>query len=800
MSFSRKKLVGVALVIVAATIWLYWPSTHGEFLRVDDLEYLRQSKRWNGLTWDAVKWAFTSTDSYYHPLSRLSHVLDYQIWGKNAAGHHATSVVVHALNAALVFGFLWTLLGATTLTTGERQMVALWVAVVFAIHPLQTESVAWMSGRTQLLCTMFGVGSLWAYTAGARRWVVWGLFVLAVLCKPMAVSLPFVMLAIDYYPLRRHERLGWGRLVREKAAMIAVAGLVGVATMITSGAGKPDSMDPLAVLPLSMRVLHMFESLTFYLVKLAWPAHLSPTYLLDTSVGQWTVFTSALSVLIITAVVACERRRLPMLATAWGVYVMLVLPTSGLIPTGRPTVELRYAYVAMLPLLLVAGAAGVWVWRRSARVMRLALAGLLACDLCIFGAGTRRLIPDWHNDETMHRATLAEFPDSEQASRELATELLDQGRASEALVYAQRSVEITPHVCEAHVVLGLVLCQLGRLPEAIAQDEQALQIDPHSVRANFAFGVALSQMGQWPEAADRYEQALRIKPDYADAHDSLGTALGQMRKFEEAIRHLEQALRIKPDYAEAHDNLGTVLAQTGKFEDAITHYEQALRIKPDFADAHNNLAVALARTGKIKEAITHYEQALRIDPDFADAQYNLRTALAQTENIGEATNYYEQALRIKPDNAEAHDNLGIALAQTGKIGEAIAHFEQALRIKPDFAEAHDNLGVTLAQTGKIGEAIAHYEQALRIKPDFAEAHDNLGVALAQTGKLGEAIAHYEQALRIRPDYADAHYNLATALSEAGKIPEAIEHLKQALRIEPDFAQAQSALAQLQARP
>ena len=138
--------------------------------------YLRQSVRLNGVTWNAVKWAFTTTEPYYHPLPRLSHVLDYQIWGKNAAGHHATSVVLHALNAALVFGFLWTLLGAASLTTGERLAMALGVAVVFAIHPLQAEPVAWMSGRTQLLCTTFGIGCLWAYVAGARRWAVWGLY------------------------------------------------------------------------------------------------------------------------------------------------------------------------------------------------------------------------------------------------------------------------------------------------------------------------------------------------------------------------------------------------------------------------------------------------------------------------------------------------------------------------------------------------------------------------------------------------------------------------------------------------
>src|ERR1039458_2522558 len=186
---------------------------------MDDDLYLRQAMRLNGLTWNAFQWAFTETQPYYHPLPRLSHVLDYQIWGTNAAGHHATSVVLHALNAALVFGFLWTLLAAASLTTGERLLTALGVAVVFAVHPLQVESVAWMSGRTQLLCTTFGIGSLWAYASGARRCAVWALFVAALFCKPLAVSLPFAMLATDYW---QRQKLGWVQLFRRNAALIAV--------------------------------------------------------------------------------------------------------------------------------------------------------------------------------------------------------------------------------------------------------------------------------------------------------------------------------------------------------------------------------------------------------------------------------------------------------------------------------------------------------------------------------------------------------------------------------------------------
>lgn len=656
MTVSRAKLVGVALVIFTLTVWLHWPSVHGKFVFGDDKEYLRQSVRWNGLTWDAVKWAFTSTESYYHPLVRLSHVLDYQIWRTNAAGHHATGLVLHALNAALVFGFLWTLLGATSLTTGERFMVALWVAVVFAIHPLQVESVAWMSGRTQLLCTTFGILSLWAYAAGARRWLVWGLYVAALLCKPMAVSLPFVMLAIDYYPLRRHEQLGWGRLVGEKTLWIALAVVASVATVITKS--QLGQISTLATIPPSERVFLTFESLAFYPLKLVWPSHLSPVYPMQLlSLNQWPVLASVLTILITTAVAVVERRRRPMLIAAWGAYVVLILPVSGLMPIGFQSMAQRYAYEAMLPVLLLAGAAGIWVWRRRMTAARLALVGTIVAPLFCFAVRTRQLIPDWSTEERVRRAVLTVFPDSEQSNRAFAKMLLDQGRVGEALVYAQRAVELAPNQSYSHMTLGLVLGRLGRLPEAMAQDEQALQMNPDPAEGHYNFGAALAELGKVTEAAEQFEQAIRIKPDYPEAHYNYGAALDQMGRPQDAISHYEQALRLNPDYTEAHSNLGVALAQTGRIDEAIAHFEQALRLNPDFTAAHYNLGIALAETGRINEAIAHFEQALRLNPDYVEALYSLGEALEQSGRLTDAMERYQQALRIKPDFAAARTAL-----------------------------------------------------------------------------------------------------------------------------------------------
>jgi len=619
MNVSRTKLVGVAVVIFAVTVWLYWPSTHGGFLRGDDTEYLRQAERLHGLTWDAFKWAFTTTTPYYHPLPRLSHLLDYQIWGKNAAGHHATSVAVHALNAALVFGFLWTLLGATSLTTGERLTVGLGVAVVFAIHPLQVESVAWMSGRTQLLCTMFGVGSVWAYASGAGWWVVWGLYMLALLSKPMAVSLPFVMLAIDYFPLRRYEQLGWGRLLRDKAVLIGLGAAAAAAAMITES-HKGGLMIPLEKIPLSQRALLMFQSLAFYPWKLVWPEHFSPYYPLRSGIalGQPLAFASALCVCLVTVLSVRYRRRAPALVASWGAYVIFILPVSGLAQTGTQSVALRYAYVAILPLLLVVGGAAVWAWRRSRTVGRIALISCLGCGLWFFGLRTRSLIPIWHSDETWWRATLMEFPDSELANRLLAGALLDQGRAKEALEYAQRDVEIAPQLSMAHYDLATVLEHLGRIEEAVGQYAQALRIQPGFIEVREDLGDTLLRSGRASEAIEQYEEVMRLNPDRPRVHYNLANALARVGRFPEAIAQYEFALQINPDDALAQNNLAWLLATRPPAEGAnpvraVALAERVCKLSDNRVARYlDTLAAAYAAAGRFNDAMATAEKAVAV--------------------------------------------------------------------------------------------------------------------------------------------------------------------------------------------
>jgi len=726
MSISRTTLVATAAAIFAVTTWVWWPSVHGEFLSNDDKLALQQSFRLNGLTWAAVKWELRYTVDYYQPVTRLSHVVDYQLFGKNPLGHHLMSVTVHSLNALLVFGFLWTLLSATSLSANERFALALGTAIVFAVHPLQTESVAWLAGRTQLLCTTLGLACLWVYAKGGKQWLVFVLFLLAMMSKPMAVSLPFIMLAIDYYPLQRYQRLGWGRLLWEKAPLLAVTVVAGLATIFTKS--QEGQVANLAAIPVFGRLRVTFISLSFYPLKLVWPSHLSPDYPVawSLSLAPGLVVASVILAVAITVAAVMERRRWPMLAACWGSYLALVLPVSGLVATTtQPILATRYAYVAMVPVLLAVGAVVICVWRRSKTMTHLALAALFAAQLCAFGAGARHLIPHWRTDEARRRACVAEFPDADVILQDFAMVALGEGDPDSALKYAQRDVEVAPKTYQSHGALALVLARLGRADEAIAQAREACRLNPHPGAGEVNIGTILMDLGRLPEAAYHFQQAIRIQPNTPTAHYNLGCCLYSVGRLREAASEFEAELKINPDFAEAHDGLAGVLFALGDTQNAIAQCRQALKLNPNLVEARYNLGLALARTGRLPEATKEWEDVVLSKPDNADARVCLAEAFEQQDKVTDATREYKLALETDPHCAEARSRLGAIYQRAGKLPDAVAQYKLALQINPADAETHFNLALALEKLGRIPEALQEYEQVVRLRPDSAPAKDAL---------------------------------------------------------------------------
>ncbi|MGO9246740.1 MAG: tetratricopeptide repeat protein [Verrucomicrobiia bacterium] len=714
----------LALVLAVVTLAAYQPTWHAGFIWDDDglITGNRMIKDGDGLR----KLWFSTEPRDYYPMTGSLCWLEWRAWGNNATGYHVLNVLLHAVNAMLVWMILRRL-----------NIPGAWLAaLVFAVHPINVATVAWISEQKNTLSMLFAAVAvlLWLRFCDEGRWRWYGFslaaFLLALLSKSAVVMLPVVLLGCVWWTRGR---------VRWKDVW---CGLPFFVTSLVLGLITVWFQYHRAMLENPVRSDSFLARLAiagwvpwFYLYKALLPLNLTVIYAKwQIDAGHWVSYLPG-ALLVVCFLVFWWKRRTwgrPLLF-GLGYFVVTLFPVLGFLDQGFYRYSLvadHWLYYSIVGVIALAVAAGVELCHRLGQRAR--SVGVVAGVgvLTVLGAATWGRACVYAGEETLWRDTLKK----------------------------------NPRAWMAHNNLGNVLLREGKTSDAIGH----------------------------------YEQTLRLNPDFAEAHYNLGIALAQTGKIEEAIAHYEQALRIKPDYAAAHINLGVILRNQGKVPEAIAHYEQALRIKPDDSEAHNDLGVALAQTGKFEEAITHYEQASRIKPDDAEGHYNLGLAFAEVGRVPEAMKQWEKALQIKPDFAGAHYNLGIALAQTGKIQEAITHYEQALRIKPDYTEAHINLGNALARTGKLQEAVTAFEQELQINPDNAEAHSNLGAVLQSMGKLPQAVAEYEQALRSKPDYVEGHYNLALALERSGRTPEAIEQYQQALKLRPDFAPARNALARLHA--
>ncbi len=517
----RRNLAIVAASVAVLTAWAHWPAVRNGLVNWDDDIYLETVQRHPRLSGETVRWAFTSlVPFYYHPLTWLSHVADDQVFGSNWKGPHAVNVVLHGANAALVVLLLGMLLRSVAgLSDGARLSLATGVGVVFAIHPLQVESVAWLAERKNLLCGLFSLGCLVSYVVAVReraskgwRAATGGLFVAALLSKPMAVSLPVVMLALDYYPLERQKSVTWRTLLLEKLPYVIFA--AGLSALTVIGQVQWGAVKPLDDLGMLERLLVAARGMAFYLKKLIWPSWLSPYYPLggQPSVTQAEFLVPLSLFLALTGLAWWQRRRVPSLVTAWVVYVAWLLPVSGVMQVGPQAAADRFMYLALLGPVAVAGQGCLWLWQRLRMVGRCALVVLLSgLTLCQI-VKTREMIRVWHDEETLWREVLRYFPDSGAGNFHLAMALVDQWRFAEALPHARYAVTIIDDNPLAHATLGVIYLKTGHFQEAVPELQEALRRQPEDWSAQYNLACAHTRLGQFAEAYDTLRDLLDRQP------------------------------------------------------------------------------------------------------------------------------------------------------------------------------------------------------------------------------------------------------------------------------------------------
>ncbi len=727
-------LAGIVLIAVAAFL-AYYPSISGGFILDDDL-YVTNSRIIKAQ--DGVYRFWCTAEPYdYWPLANTTFWIEWRLWGMNPTGYHITNLILHIVDALLI----WIILRKLSIPG------AFLAAMIFTVHPVNVESVAWISQLKNVMSVLFFLLSIlcylkhllpsisddiyssrhttcadsahgvcgphsgadpahgvWGLLTGGWYWLSLAAFVMAMLSKGSVIILPVLILGIIWWlrslgtvPISDSTKMGRSPSIRSDllrtAPFFVLAAVLAVVNMWFQTHGTGEVVRNAGF---TERLLGAGGVVWFYLYKALLPfdlAFIYPQWNIETGNPLWWLPLSA--VLIVTAVLWRYRSTWsrPFLF-AWVFFCVALVPVMGIIDVGF----MKYSLVAD-------------------RYQHIAVIGVIA----LVSAGWS----GWHR-----------------------------------------------------------LTRIGaRWTTAVA----VLMV------AAFTF-LTCQQNGIYRDAISLYKAALAKNPNCLIAYYNLGVALYDTGKVPEAIESYRQALAIKPDYVNAQINLGGALLDLGKAQEAIVHFEQALRIDNDIPVTHNNLGLALLKTGRTQEAIEHHKQAIKLDPKYADARNNLGYALYKSGRFQEAIEYYRQALDLTPDYLKAHNNLGVALVRMGRFQEGIEHFEQVLRFNSRDFEAHNNLGSVLLDVGRVQEAIDHCRQALRLKPDDPEAHYNLGNALVKTGSLKEAIEHYGQALQFKPDYPEAHNNLGGALIQAGRVPEAIEHLKLAVRLTPKDVNAWNNLA------
>jgi tetratricopeptide (TPR) repeat protein len=638
-------------------VWIVFGQTlRHEFINYDDDQYVRGNSRiTNGLTLDGIQWAFTHVHAAnWHPLTTISHMLDCQLYGLQPWGHHLTNVLLHA--AAAVFLFL-----ALRQLTGAHWPSA-FVAAVFAIHPLRVESVAWVAERKDVLSGVFFMLTLWAYgryarsnrPSSGRYMIALVLFALGLLCKPTLVTLPFVLLLLDYWPLRRlalqspssepprsmRDHVAIGRsesssrggslpgttvqgLLIEKIPFFVLSAASCVATLLA----QERAVMTIGQLTPGGRVGNAMLSYVTYLGQMIWPAGLSAVY--PYRVGGLIIFQALLAslvLLIISVVFFNWRGKYPFLLVGWLWFLGVLVPMIGIVQVGSQARADRYTYLAQIGLYLLVtwGAMELFTKWHGGREVLVAVAVLIVTGLT---ADSYVQTSSWRNGETLWSQALANTSDNPLAQSNLGDALMRKGQLDDAVVHFRKALEINANFAEANNSLGYVLMKKGQMDEAVVHFRKALEINANFAEANNNLGYVLMKKGQLDDAVVHFRKALEVNAEYPNANYNLAFALG---------------------YA---------LAQKGNMADAITSYRAAIRIRPNDPIVRNNLAASFVGMGKTDEAIEQFREALRLDGDYQEAHVNLASVLLQLGRRDEAVAHLSEALRLKPDDAQVKAQL-----------------------------------------------------------------------------------------------------------------------------------------------
>ena len=696
----RHQVFFLCVLLMTSVAVVFLPSLRNDFVNYDDPEYVTDNPQvQKGLTWQGIRWAFVTTAaSNWHPLTWLSHMADCELFGQKSWGHHLTSVMVHALNTGLLFLVLRGMTGAV--------WRSLLVACLFGLHPLRVQSVAWVAERKDVLSALFWMLTLWAYAHYAKRSTVrvgliqsqsqvrprdfslafWyllalGFFAFGLMSKPMVVTLPFVLLLLDYWPLQRlrpfaftgtesgaanarRPRSNLWHLGLEKIPFFILSAAASIVTFLVqrdSGALRPLSGMP----SLLARLDNALIGYCRYLGKFFYPIDLAAYYPRPDAWPALQVVSAVSLLLGISAAAFLLRRRRPYLVVGWLWYLGTLVPAIGLVQVGAQSIADRYTYIPIIGVSLSL----VWSMHDLIRQWHLrrlsqsAVAVAAVTVVLVCAAITRWQIGFWANSETLFRRSLSVTSDNPLARLNLGAALGEKGRAEEGLSHLQAALRLVPNDADLQFTVGNAMVSIGYPQEAIVPLQQSLAAEPRRAQCHLMLGKAFEKTGSLDEAIVHYREAIKLKPELIDARDDLGLALCNKGQFGEAIDQFKEAIRFDPASAKTHDFLGFALGEAGKQDEAIAEFREAIRLRPGFAETYNRLGIILLTSGRLEEALQQFQKALEFNSKYVEALIYLGLTHFNLGDLDRAADQYRQALALEPNNVIAQKNLELVLAR-----------------------------------------------------------------------------------------------------------------------------------------
>jgi Flp pilus assembly protein TadD len=718
-------VIAISIGLVAITWVVFGQTLRFPFVSFDDPGYVTANRAVRaGLSLSGMGWAFTHvSNANWHPLTIISHMLDCTIFGQNAGGHHFTNVLLHSLAVLLLFGVLRNLTGATWRSA--------FVAALFAIHPLRVESVAWVAERKDILSGIFFFLIVGAYARYARspsvlRYVVVALlFALGLLCKPMLVTVPFVLLLVDYWPLGRFSNKGPGlaRLFLEKLPLLALSGLSSLATVLA----QQETIAAMQRLTMSARIANALVAVAIYIRQMFLPIGLAVLYPHpNKNLPPWEVFSALTIVLAITAAAWMQRRKRPYGLTGWLWYLIMLLPVIGIVQVGLQAHADRYTYLPQIGLYILVTWLAVDLtsrWR-SRRIILATLGGVVVVAL----AATAFVQTMYWRDSFvlwMHAAEVTKNNDTAEAA--LSALYLKEGDLANAISHAQTEVQIRPNSDEGHSRLGIALFREGRRAEALSEFRKVEQLRPNYPDVHYNLGTILLEENRLDEAIEEFRHEEQSPQEKVDPNDmrrdpggekyrdealfraNFGAALSRRGKFDDALEQFRRVLASDPNYPKVHYNVGNIALQRGDLEQAITEFRKELEIQPNDSMTHADLGVALAQQGQSRDALDEWNKAVAAAPNNLNALCNLAWVLSTNKNASIRDGTKAAALARTAADLTNGDNprvlriLAAAYAESGDFDKATETAERAR----DVAESQGNSDLAKTLEGNIESFKAH---------------------------------------------------------------------------------------------